>query len=81
MKKHYILTGYDTSKDKMSTNMFNDLEVVYSIIDNYSHDALFQKYKGSINDFNFDIASRRSHNGAVIINDNMFKWSIFQFEQ
>lgn len=76
--KKYILTGYYVQKNVLRTDMFTDIESVYSVIDHYSHDALIEKYKGSLHDFNFDVMSRRSHNGAVIITDDNFKWSCFQ---
>lgn len=76
MKNFYVLTGYDKKSGKMSTQMNSDMNYIFDIIKYYSAETLAKRYK-TVKDLEFDVASRRSHNGAVIIDDEVAIWSIF----
>lgn len=77
MKHYYIVTGvYSEKNGTLSTHVYRDIEDVFELIKHFSSDTLLKLYK-TARDLEFDVQSRRSHNGAVIINDSNASWSIF----
>lgn len=78
MNNVFILTGYDKKANSMMTRIIKSIDDVYSTIQYFSPEALTDGSKkyASPRDLEFDVQSRRSHNGAVIIYANDFCWSI-----
>lgn len=79
MKKIYVFTGYDKKSGKMTTMIRSDMDYIFDVIKYYSAETLAKRYK-TVKDLEFDVASRRSHNGAVIIDDKAASWSIASFK-
>ena len=77
MKNIYIFTGYDYKAKKLSTQMKRDINSIFDIVKYYSAEELAKRYK-TPKDLSFDVESRRSHEGAVIIQDQNYSWSIFR---
>lgn len=82
MNKKYILTGYDKAKKKINTRVYNDIGSVAEIINKCETGDIVwtegeQLIVKSSKDLDFDVQSRRSHNGAEIIDTQKFAWSIF----
>lgn len=82
MNKKYILTGYDKTKKKINTRVYNDIDSVAEVINGCETGAVVwtegeKLIVKSPEDLDFDVQSRRSHNGAEIIDTEKFAWSVF----
>ena len=74
--KKYILTGFDRVNNKMVTQIRTDIVEVFEVLDYFSGRELSVRYK-TPRDLEFDCMSRKSHKGAVIIDDTQhYCWSI-----
>lgn len=71
--KYYVLTGYNRSKKILMTRIMDSIDLVFETINCFSKQT---KYK-SAGDLDFDIASRHSHKGAVILETAEVLWSIY----
>ena len=82
MNAKYILTGYDKAKNKINTRIYNDIDSVAEVINKCETGEVVwtedeQLVVKSPKDLDFDVNSRRSHNGAELINTKKFAWSVF----
>ena len=82
MNAKYILTGYDKTKNKINTRIYNDIDSVAEVINKCETGEVVwtedeQLVVKSPKDLDFDVNSRRSHNGAELINTKKFAWSVF----
>lgn len=75
MKKYYILTGYNKTKNKMYTQILDDIEFAYDVIKYYSEKELLARYSNP-RDLDFDVQTCRNHRSAVIIEAATASWSI-----
>lgn len=73
----YVVTGYNVAEKKLRTHMFTNFQQVVDLLTSFpaTNEMLTAKYK-NMNDFDFDIQSRRSHFGAVILEGQDICWSI-----
>ena len=74
----FIFTGCDKIKEKAVTRKSNNIALIYDIVQHYSSKALEKAHCKSLNDFDFEVKTRKSHSGAVIIEDNNYIWSVME---
>ena len=82
MNAKYILTGYDKTKKKINTRVYNDIDSVAEVINKCETGEVVwtegeKLVIKSTRDLDFDVHSRRTHNGAELINTEKFAWSVF----
>lgn len=80
--KKYLLTGYSKTKNKIATRIYDDIDEVAQVINGCEADEIVwaedeQLIVKSPKDLDFNVQSRRSHDGAEIIDTKKFAWSIF----
>ena len=80
--KKYLLTGYSKTKNKIATRIYDDIDEVAQVINGCEAGEIVwaedeQLIVKSPKDLDFNVQSRRSHDGAEIIDTKKFAWSIF----
>lgn len=80
--KKYLLTGYSKTKNKIATRMYDNIDEVAQVINGCETGEIVQVEDEQLivkspKDLDFNVQSRRSHDGAEIIDTKKFAWSIF----
>ena len=72
MNHYYICTGVDLTKKMIMTRKYPDAEAIAGVLECFDPDVA-----KSAKDIDFEVQSRASHGGALIIKGKNYLWSIF----
>ena len=75
--KKYLVTGYSKKDGRMATHIYDAIEHVAELINQCANKEIIK----SSHDLDFDVQTRRNHNGAEIVYADDYTWSIFLLQK